>query len=73
MLSVLVELATTHLSHHFIYLITSHLYIYLITSSGGLKDFELCGYDFDILKVWYRMKRSLRQQDLAQYILKVGR
>ena len=41
--------------------------------TGGLKDFELCGYDFEILKVWYRMKRSLRQQDLAKLILKVGR
>jgi hypothetical protein len=62
-----------HLSLHLIYLFTPYHFINLITSSGGLKDFELCGYDFDILKVWYRMKRSLRQQDLAQYILKVGR
>jgi len=52
-----------------LYLI-NHALQYLI-ATGGLKDFELCGYDFEILKVWYRIKRSLKQQDLSQLILKV--
>ncbi|KAJ1402502.1 hypothetical protein B484DRAFT_405395, partial [Ochromonadaceae sp. CCMP2298] len=36
---------------------------------GGLKDFELCGYDFEILRDWYVMKRALKPQDMAQQIL----
>eukprot|EP01034_Spumella_vulgaris_P022664 gene22664-28808_t len=37
---------------------------------GGVKDFELCGFDFEILRDWYAMKRSLKPQDLASSILK---
>lgn len=37
---------------------------------SGVKDFELCGYDFEILKDWYFMKRSLRHQDIALVILR---
>jgi hypothetical protein len=27
-----------------------------------VKDFELCGFDFEILRDWYTMKRSLKPQ-----------
>ena len=37
---------------------------------SGIKDFELCGYDVEILKDWYTMVRSQGPQDAALLLLR---
>jgi hypothetical protein len=37
---------------------------------SGVKDFELCGYDFGILRDWYMMRRSLKPQEEALQLLR---
>lgn len=37
---------------------------------GGVKDFELCGFNYEILHDWYAMQRSLKPQELALDILR---
>lgn len=37
---------------------------------SGVKDFELCGYDFEILRDWYVMRRSQKPQDEALELLR---
>jgi hypothetical protein len=36
---------------------------------SGLKDFEICGFDYEILKEWYFLKRSLKAQEQARKLL----
>eukprot|EP01038_Epipyxis_sp_PR26KG_P008817 gene8817-11905_t len=36
---------------------------------GGVKDFEVCGFDFEVLRDWYAMKRALKPQDVSYDIL----
>jgi hypothetical protein len=38
---------------------------------SGLKDFEVCGFDYEILKEWYFLKRSLKPQEAAKRLLNV--
>ena len=36
---------------------------------GGVKDFECCGFDFELLRDWYAMKRSIKPQQIAQVVI----
>ena len=37
--------------------------------SGGEKDFECCGFDCDLLQVWYSFNRTLNSQSSARIAL----
>ena len=37
--------------------------------AGGEKDFECCGFDCDLLRVWYKFERSLKPQGVARAVL----
>ncbi|RYG67462.1 hypothetical protein EON64_07385, partial [archaeon] len=36
----------------------------------GMKDFEICGFDFEILKDWYAIQRSMKPQEEGLTILR---
>ncbi len=38
--------------------------------SGGEKDFECCGFDCDLLQVWYSFNRTLKPQSSARIALR---
>lgn len=36
---------------------------------GGKKDFEICGFDYEVLRDWYVMRRALKPQEQAYDLL----
>lgn len=38
--------------------------------SAGQKDFEICGYDFELLRDWYAIQRSMKPQETSMLILR---
>lgn len=38
--------------------------------SAGYKDFEICGFDYQTLREWYAIQRSLKPQETSRIILK---
>eukprot|EP01033_Poteriospumella_lacustris_P004825 gene4826-3460_t len=38
--------------------------------SAGYKDFEICGFDFELLRDWYAIQRSMKPQETSMLILR---